>query len=205
MSLNRVFLARLAMAGFCLFILVMTSFHFIQPELNPMTRFGSEYVVGRMGWLMNFAFLCFAVGLFSLARTFRLALQPELRSKSGEILLSLSAVGILGSGLFNADLQSSDVTPSGIAHALFGLLAFLTLIPSMFIFSKKLHKAGRTIGIFKALRYLPWVVLFFFLALLFYFGPGDLAGLGQRLFLASMFAWLIAAAYVVQAEAIRSP
>lgn len=204
MSLNSLFLARLAIVGFCLFIIILTSFHLIQPELSPLARFGSEYAVGRLGWLMNVAFLCFSVGLLSLAHTFRLGLKSERRSRTGEILLSLSAVGILGSGLFNADLQTADVTTAGILHAISGLLAFFTLIPSMLIFSQKLHNAGRLAGAYKALRYLPWISTLLFLAMLAYFGPNNLAGLGQRLFLASVFAWLITVAYGFQSGALQS-
>lgn len=153
---------------------------------------------------MNFAFFCFAVGLLSLAHTFRLGLESTFRSKTGEILLSLSAVGIFGGGVFNADLQTADVTTIGIVHDIFGFLAFLTLIPSMFIFSLKLHKAGRLRGAYKALRYLPLIVLILFLAMLFYFGPNNWVGLGQRLFLASMFTWLITIAYGFQSGTFQS-
>ena len=49
--------ARIAMVATVFYFFVMyVAFVFIQPELNPMYRFGSEYAVGRMGWLMKLAF-----------------------------------------------------------------------------------------------------------------------------------------------------
>lgn len=187
-------LALLSVFGFCMFILIMFAFHFIQPELNPMTRFGSEYVVGRLGWIMNLAFFFFAGGLFLLAVIFKSGLEHITRSKAGEILLYLSAVGILGSGIFNADLQTAEKTTIGIQHDLFGFLAFLSLIPAMFVLSRRLKQLGKLQGVYKALSFQAWVVLILFFAFMFYFGPNDLAGLGQRLFLAAVFFWLILAA-----------
>lgn len=73
----------------------------------------------------------------------------------------------------------------------------------MFIFSRELHKAGRLRSAYKALRYLPWIATPLFLAMLFYFDPDNLVGLGQRLFLASVFAWLIAVAYGFQSDAVQ--
>jgi hypothetical protein len=172
----------------------MSSFHFIQPELDPMTRFGSEYVVGRLGWLMNLAFFFFAGALFLLAITFKSGLEQTSRSKAGEILLYVSSIGILGSGIFNSDLQTAEKTTIGILHDLSGFLAFLSLIPAMFVLSRRLKKSGKLHGAYKTLSYLPWVVLILFFSLMFYFGPNDMAGLGQRIFLASVFSWLIIAA-----------
>ena len=79
-------LSLLAIIGFSMFIIIMfsfhfISFHFIQPELDPMTRFGSEYVVGRLGWIMNLAFFFFAGGLFLLAATFKSGLVPATGQK----------------------------------------------------------------------------------------------------------------------------
>ncbi len=184
-------LALIAAIGFCMFIIIMFSFHFIQPELDPMTRFGSEYVVGRMGWIMNLAFFFFAGGLFLLAAIFKAGLEPSTRSKTGEILLYLSSIGILGSGIFNADLQTAEKTTVGILHDLSGFLAFLSLIPAMFVLSRRLKVSGKLQGRYKALSNLAWVVLILFLAFMFWFGPNEMPGLGQRLFLAAVFTWLI--------------
>lgn len=187
-------LALSAMIGFCMFIIIMFSFHIIQPKLDPLTRFGSEYVLGRLGWIMNLAFFFFAGGLFLLATTFKSGLEHATRSKAGEILLYLSSIGILGSGVFNADLQTAEKTTIGILHDLSGFLAFLSLIPALFVLTRRLKHSGKLKGGYKALNYLAWVVLILFLALMFYFGPNDMAGLGQRLFLVSVFSWLILAA-----------
>lgn len=196
--------AGISIIGFSLLIFIMLAFHFIQPELNPLTRFGSEYVVGRLGWIMNIAFFCFAGGLLSLAFAFRWGLNPQNRSRTGSILFVLAAIGILGAGLFNTHLQGEQPTTAGIIHALSSLFAFLTMIPAMFIFSRQLRLADLLKGKYKALRYLPWLITLLFLSMMFVFEALNLVGLGQRLFLCALFYWLFLASRGLQTGAFAS-
>lgn len=196
--------AGISIIGFSLFIFIMLAFHFIQPELNPLTRFGSEYVVGRLGWIMNIAFFCFAGGLLSLAFAFSWGLNPQNRSRTGSILFVLAAIGILGAGLFNTHLQGEQPTTAGIIHALSSLFAFLTMIPAMFIFSRQLRLADLLKGKYKALRYLPWVITLLFVSMMFIFEALNLVGLGQRLFLCALFYWLLLASRGMQTGAFAS-
>ena len=196
--------ALFAIIGFLLFIAIMFAFHFIQPELNPLTRFGSEYAVGRMGWLMNIAFYCFAIGLASLTNAFNRCLKPPTKSRAGEILLCLSTLGVVGSGIFNADLQTAESTATGALHDLSGFLLFLTIIPAIIVFSRRFRMSNLLRNEYRALWLLSWLVLFLFLSMIFAFDPFQLIGLGQRIFLAVMFSWLILAARGVQTGAFLS-
>lgn len=196
--------AGISIIGFSMFILIMFAFHFIQPELNPLTRVGSEYVVGKLGWIMNIAFFCFAGGLYSLAFAFRVGLNPNINSQTGVILLVISASGVLVAGLFNADLQGEQPTTAGMIHAISSLLTFLTLIPATFIFTRKLRKADRLKSKYKALRYLPWVITLLFLSMFFVFSTLNLVGLGQRLFLCALFYWLFLTSRGLQTGAFAS-
>lgn len=194
-------LATIAIAGFVAMAAILFIFHFIQPELNPLKRFGSEYAAGRLGWMMNIGFFCFAIGLASLAIAFGWSLRPPGRSRSGGVLLGLSSLGIFGSGLFNASLQGTQVTSVGIAHDLSGFLAFLTMIPAMFILSRRRHLTKQLQGTDLILRYGPWLVLLLFLAMMFVFEPLQLVGLGQRFFVVTMLTWLVSAAHAIRAGA----
>jgi len=193
--------AAIAIAGFVWMGVTLFAFHFIQPELDPLKRFGSEYAVGRLGWLMNVGFFSFAIGLAILAVAFGRWLQPPARSRSAGILLGLSSLGILGSGLFNTHLQGTQPTWVGIAHALSGFLAFLTLIPAMFVLSRRRRLTKQLRGIEEIIRYFPWLVLLLFLAMLFVFEPLELVGLGQRFFVVAMLTWLTSAALAIRAGA----
>ena len=198
MSVNQR-LGTVAESGFAIFIAIMTAFHFIQPELNPLERFGSEYVLGRLGWMMNVAFVSFGTGLVAFALALGCALRPAVRSRAGQILFAITALGILGSGLFSADPNGQAESWNGIGHAIAGLVAFLSMLPAMVIVSWRLHRVNALAGGYRVLRLLSWVNVVLFLASLFLFEPLGLAGLGQRIFLIGMFAWLL-----IVAEGIRS-
>ena len=198
MSVNQR-LGTAAESGFAIFIAIMTAFHFIQPELNPLERFGSEYVLGRLGWMMNVAFVSFGSGLAAFALALACALRPAARSRVGQVLFGFTALGILGSGLFSADPNGRAESWHGIGHAIAGLVAFLSMLPAMVIVSWRLRRANALAGGYRVLRLLSWVNVVLFLASLFLFEPLGLAGLGQRIFLIGMFAWLL-----IAAEGIRS-
>lgn len=183
-------LAAVATAGFVAFLALVLVMHVLQPELDPVTRFASEYAPGTAGWLMNVAFVALATALAALAVAFGWTLRPSLRSRAAGILLAISSVGFLASGVFNSDLQTDTIaTGQGMAHDLAGFIAFLTLFPAMVAIGGRLRKNKRPRGLF--LTVLAWVVIALFLAMLFLFEPSGMVGLGQRIFLAAMLGWLL--------------
>ena len=97
---------RITIAGTVFFFSVMyIAFVFIQPELNPIHRFGSEYSAGRMGWLMKLAFFVWSGGLMAFALAMAKGLDSESRSYAAIVLFVVGALGIFFAGVFDADLQ----------------------------------------------------------------------------------------------------
>jgi hypothetical protein len=179
-----------AIGGCIVFVTIMAALHFIQPELNPITTFGSHYAHGKMGWLMNLGTLAFATAVAALALAF--ARLPD-SSRAGFILLGSSAFGLLIGGLVNVDPLGARPTPSGLVHLLAGLMTFLCMIPAAILLSRGLSFADRLRGWYRVLPGLSWLAALLFLANLSVLGALGLPGLGNRLFLAIMSAWLLTA------------
>lgn len=198
-------LGRVATSSFAVFLAVVVALHFVQPELHPFRRFVSEYAVGRMGWLLNAGFFFFAFGLAALATAFGWLLDLPARTRVGGTLLGISALGILAGGLFNADLQGADRTAQGIVHDLAGFVAFFGLMPGAIVCSRRLARADRLRGGHRRLDVLAWMLVALFLAMMFVFGPLGLVGLGQRVFLCGVFAWLLTAAHGLRTGAFDAP
>jgi hypothetical protein len=198
--------ARVAIAGTVFFAFVMyVAFAFIQPELNPLYRFGSEYAVGRGGWLMKAAFFVWAAGILALVLAMAKGLDPEARSRSALVLLGLSAAGLLVAGVFDSDLQVLNDHPpplwvepppsdEQIGHMVGSFVFFLSLMVGAGLASRRLRLAGRLRGGYRALRYLSWLAPATFMAFAVYAVPAGFAGLGQRIFLLVLFAWVVLAA-----------
>lgn len=206
MDSNAVWYARAAIAATIFFFAVMfIAFLFIQPELNPLHRYGSEYAVGRMGWLMKLNFFVWGAGLFAFALAMAKGLDPDAKSRVAIVLFMLAGIGIFLGGIFDSDLQVRNQDPpppwiepppsdEQILHAAAGLLAFFALMPGAGLVSRRLRVAGRLSGSYRWLRPLSWLMPVAFFALAIVFHPRGFAGLGQRIFLVLVFTWLILAA-----------
>jgi len=202
-----VVLARIAMLGTLFFAFVMyVAFVFIQPELNPVYRFGSEYSVGRMGWLMKVAFFVWGGGLLALALAMAKGLDTASRSKTAIILFAVGGVGVFFAGVFDSDLQVLNENPPPIwveapasdeqlLHDAAGMVGLLSLMAAAGFATRRLRRAGRPGSKYRTLRLLSWLTPAAFVAFAMFFVSYGLAGLGQRVFLALMFAWQIIAAH----------
>jgi hypothetical protein len=51
------------------------SLHLIKPEFDPSWRLISEYEVGRFGWLMTLAFVCWGGSVLTLQQAIRTSMR----------------------------------------------------------------------------------------------------------------------------------
>ncbi len=73
--------------------------HFVQPELNPIARFISDYANGRLGWLIKLGFLAGGVGTVAIAVGMQRSLAPGKRVGASVVLMTL--VGLVAmNGLY---------------------------------------------------------------------------------------------------------
>ena len=208
--------ARIAIAATVFYAFVMyVAFVFIQPELNPMYRYGSEYAVGRMGWLMKLAFFVWSGGLMALAFAMAKGLDAESRSYAAIILFVIGALGVFSAGVFDSDLQVLNENPpprwveppasdEQILHAASGMIGLISLMIGTGIASRRLRRAGRLSSKYRILQILSWLMPAAFIAMATLFASYGLVGLGQRIFLALMFAWLLIAAHGLSVSAFSS-
>lgn len=204
MDARAAFFARITIASTVFFFTVMfVAFPFIQPELDPLLRYGSEYAAGRMGWLMKLNFFVWGAGLVAFAFAMGTGLDPGARSRVAVALFVVAGLGIFLSGIFDSDLQVLNETPPPVwvepppsdeqkLHIVAGLAAFFSLMPGAGLVSRRLRIAGRLAGPYRWMRPLSWLLPVAFAGPIFL--PPGLIGLWQRVFLVLVFAWLILAA-----------
>jgi hypothetical protein len=209
-------LARIAFLSTLFYVLVMyVAFVLIQPELNPLHRYGSEYAVGRMGWLMKLAFFVWGGGLLALALAMIKGLDAESRSRPAVVLFVVGGLGVFFAGVFDADLQvpNEDPPPTWVEgppsgeqqlHAATGMVGLVSLMIAAGLATRRLRLAGRLERHYRALRTLSWLTPAAFLVFMVLASYG-LAGLGQRGFLALMFAWQLIAARGLSLGAFSEP
>src|ERR1044071_6255631 len=90
-----------------LFLAILALLHFLKPELQPHWRMISEYELGRFGWLMQVAFFCWSLSVFTLL----IMIWPSLISLSGLIgrwWFALIALALIGAGIFKTNAITDD-------------------------------------------------------------------------------------------------
>jgi len=120
-------IAKYSVIGFILILIVL---HILNTEIDPTWQPISEYALGKIGWLMNIAFMLLGLSFF-LMGIYLFKNIKSLGAKIGGILLMLSAIGNFLAGIFNTDPVNTlpaQMTTSGNIHvAGAGLLGFMIL------------------------------------------------------------------------------
>ncbi|HMK91812.1 MAG TPA: DUF998 domain-containing protein [Thermoleophilia bacterium] len=164
--------------------------HVLRPSYDPVRAFVSAFVVGRYGSLQVVAFIALAIGLLCLAVGLRRALPTSMWLRAGVTLLLICAAATTVAAIFVTDLPGAAATASGIVHGVAGDIGYLALVGAMIATS--LHFAGdqrwrRLFGWCAGLALLSVVML----AAMFLTLDTIIAGLTQRLFGLSTFAWVL--------------
>jgi len=194
-------LGTVGIVGVAAFASVFAVMHAVQPDLDPVERFGSDYANGKAGWLMQAGILAAAAGTLAVVSGLRRSLVPGKRKRLGVALLFVVGVGFVGSGLFKADPPRPDgttgYTAEGAVHDLSGMFMFLSLVVGTFVLAGVFRRDPRwrevapTALIFGALI-LAGLVVTVAAAEIDPPGSGDggFAGLSQRLFFTAALTWI---------------
>lgn len=134
-------MALIALVGCEAFIALLLLVNLVRSDLDPTWHFISEYGIGSMGWLMQFAFLSFAAAHFAMAKL----VAPSLPGKLGRfaiLLLLIAGLGLLLGGIFKADpmlAAEGEKTTSGMIHNVGGGLGIAMPFAVIFLTLKLRH------------------------------------------------------------------
>jgi len=107
------------------FLIANAALHLLRRDLSPATHYISEYAVGRFGLLMSSALVILGIGTVALAFVIRATMAERWLVRIGTIVLFLSGLGTILTGLFRTDI---DGQPSTIAGAIHGRAAFIAIL-----------------------------------------------------------------------------
>lgn len=204
---TRRILGALGIAGILWFALTFLAMHFIQPELDPVRAFGSEYANGRLGWLMSLGFVMAGLGTLALAAGLRRSLSDARRIRLATGLLAVAALGFVGSGAFPTDVPLEDGTVGytfhGKMHAISGLVLFAPLITAAFLLAGIFRREPGWAVEGRRTRAVAWILLLSFPIPLLLM-PFHIGGLLQRIFVSIMLAWLVGLGLWLRSDG-RSP
>ncbi len=131
-------IALIPLAGCGIFLFLLLLVNLARTDLDPTWHFISEYEIGRMGWVMQLAFICFGAAHFALAKSAS-ALLDGLVGRFTTFLLLIAGLGMILAGIFKPDPMLSPsglTTTSGLVHNIGGGLGLA--MPFAVIFLTKL-------------------------------------------------------------------
>lgn len=184
--------AALAIGGIIYFIVVVLALPLLRPDYSPIRRTVSEYAVGPYGFLMTSAFFALAVAVAGLAVGLWYGVSQRNRSRVGLVLLAVFSVCTLTAGLFPIDPEGAPETMSGIIHNLASLIAFICVIAAMILWSVRFRQDEQWRPFSRSALVVALLALTMFFG---FFAAISMSvawvGLMQRVFLATVFLWLL--------------
>lgn len=178
--------ATISLVGVGTFMVGVALLHLLKRDLSPTQHFVSEYALGDFGWIQRIDFLAVGVGAIALA----LALRRVVKNPGRIAPIFIGCFGV--SAVLVAFVQidgPQPITAEGQAHEMISAIGFVLLLTGMFVMAKKF----RSDAAWSALRRptIAWAVIacttFVFMMVL--------GGIGQRIFIAACFSWMLAMAY----------
>jgi hypothetical protein len=178
-----------ALIGYGVFLLLIIVLHTRSAGYSPLSQTLSEYALEPFGQLMTLAFLTLAGSTLALALA--LTLHPHPRSPAAIIFLVILAVGVLLAGIFPTDPADGPRTSVGLVHDIASMVGLLCGMAAMVLFTSKMEKDAVWRAIYRPASILALAAPIAFLLWVLVFGPLNLEGLGQRIFVATLPAWLV--------------
>jgi hypothetical protein len=183
-----------------LFAALVLAAHLLKPEISPRWRMLSELSIGRMGWVMDAAFVAWAVSNMALGVALWGVAPPWLSA-----LLIVVAAGPLGAAFATADpitTSPNDATAHGRWHGVFGILFILGFPMVAALFAITTVKGASPLWpCFLGTALLVWVAFVAFIVLATRWrragrkpGPEMPIGIPNRIFAAAYVVWTVAIA-----------
>jgi hypothetical protein len=170
--------------------------HPLRGDVDPARHYVSEYGNEAWSWMLTVALVFTATGLLALAS----GLRETARTQTGSRLLEAAGLLLVIAAFVSTDRRGGEVeaaTIGGLLHGWAAIGAFILLVLAMLSLSPALGDGRRRWGLDR-LGVAAGVVAAA-TPLVAYLLVPEAHGIRQRLFLAIVFAWLIAVALHLRA------
>lgn len=175
--------------GVGVFMVAMAVLHILDPGLNVVDEYLSVYALGEFGWLSRVADFAMGAGVAAIALGLRKTLADSRKDTTSWVLMLISGLGFVISGIFNTDPSSvAETTDAGALHDLGGYVSILSLMISTWLLRGVFRRDGQLVPM---ARIQAWFAFAMSAALVAFLASEPILGLTQRLFVLVVVAWLI--------------
>jgi hypothetical protein len=179
--------------------------HFLRTDVNPISQFTIDYTTGPFQFLMTSALLILSLASFALAIGLYQGISGPARSQIGIMFLGLWAVGLLIAGLAPMDSPDEPRTVAGTIAQLNGPLHVLSLVIGAILISRRFQYDERWRQLYSPAFFLSLVMLVEFIGVFITLATqSGIAGLSQRIFIATTLAWLSLTGMFLRSSAVNN-
>lgn len=191
-----------ALGSIAVFPVIVVALHLVQyGDFHPVRQAVSELALGKGGWLMAVAFCALGLGTLLLALVLR---RSSARPRTAPVLLAIAGLLSFVSAFVHADPSSAANTSNrGRIHELAGVGTFMLTIAAMFFLVRAFRRDATWHRMARPTQIWAWAALASFL--LIPTSGQAYFGLAQRVFIAVMLGWLLAASlYAYRVERVAA-
>jgi hypothetical protein len=142
--------------------ILVLAFLLLQPS-RPLSDMDSLYALGAWGWLWRAGAIVTGVGIVLLAVGLSRSFAPGKRVRLVITTMTLGGLAVIGTGVFPTDAPLDDgtvgYTTSGVLHFLFGIVAFLALLVTVFVLRAVFRRDPRWSFAARPTAWLAWWLL----------------------------------------------
>lgn len=113
---------RISVFAAALFIILLTTLHFIEPEFEPTKHLISEYELGRFGWMMSLAFFSWGISVLALVLATWSSIT-NVRGLIGRWWFLIIFVAFIGAGIF---YPYTTPNTASLIHSICGTVVIFT-------------------------------------------------------------------------------
>jgi len=179
-------------AGAIFFLAVFVSLHWLNPQIDMVRNYVSEYANGPYGRLFQLSLLVHGLGNLAIAGGFILLVNSKT-GKAASALFGLAAIGVLIAGIFSTDPPGSARTIGGTIHALSAFTAFPIETIALILFALTFRIQPSSRSFMRMTIFLASLSVVFQTWLLIAIVMGLEPGLPERASFLSLMAWEILA------------
>ena len=142
--------------------ILVFAFLWIQPD-RPLSDLDSLYALGHFRWLWRAGVIVTGVGVVLLAVGLSRSLALGKRVRLGIFTMTLGGLAVIGTGVFPTDAPLDDgtvgYTTSGVLHFVFGIVALLALLVTVFVLKGVFRRDPRWSFAARPTAWLAWWLL----------------------------------------------
>lgn len=111
-------IAIISLIALAYFVVIIIALHKLRSDYNPLSRYISEYAVGKYGRLAASSFVVNGLAILGINLCLKTVLPVSTSSNIGLTLISIWGVAVVITGLFKTDLKAEKMSLHGTVHTI---------------------------------------------------------------------------------------